>query len=1206
MRRWEFVGGKSNKFWEAELDGATVTTRYGRIGTNGQSIVKKFDSPAKAESHLNRLIAEKVKKGYAEVVATTADEPSPGSLAPEPAGLPDEPAPEPAPASPVPEPAGLPDEDTFVMPASWRRVLHPRHGGVARTTAPADPDAAAEVGHWLREAARNIDELLAHPSSDPQLVKEARACLDGDETPQGTAVVSQIVVTSARVETERFADTWVAAHGLAFAARTLAELADVKVNWPAGPSSAAPWLAFRSPGEPFGWGWWWKAAAARVRALLAAAGDDDYRAVVRALAGHRGSAAQRLVVAYLAPTETAWVDECCAAPPSGGYQTATDSTLLFTSLSTPGQVAALGDRARFDWGQWSLDVLATVVEGVGTAIAPMLVAALDEESGGAGGRRLALDVLSRLPTDEAFQLMLDRVEGKYVQPALLEAMRRFPVRALRLLARAADGKNATARRLLGGHLLAQPEPTAAALPGLPEDVRAVVASLSGELTRVAAVPIGSLPRPLADPPWTRRRKTAAPAVVAGLEPPDEAAVVWADGERERWRTAGAAYAHWRSRPWEEAVRDYHAGKIRGYEEIGLFLHGPADLIGPLLADWRPSWEWDADTWMKAILAAYELAALPAALRVATANPASAGVVLLPFRDVRVARLMADWLVRLKSARRTALAWFGRHGAEAASLLVPDAVGATGHARAAAEAALRLIATTRDVRPAARAYGSEAEAAVETLLAADPLDDVPARMPKPGAWADPALLPQVLLRDRARALPPEATGHLLTMLAISRPGQPYAGIEVVREVCDPASLAEFGWAVFERWRTAGMPSKDGWALTGLGVLGDDETVRRLTPVIRAWPGDGGHARAVTGLDVLAEIGTEIALVHLNGISQRVKFKGLKVRAQEKIQEVARGLGLSTEQLADRLVPDFGLDDDGSMVLDYGPRRFVVGFDEQLKPYVADESGKRRKDLPAPGARDDEEMAPAARKRFAALKKDVRTIAGDVIRRLETAMVARRGWTVAEFTDLFVRHPLTWHLARRLVWSAGGAEFRVAEDRTLADVEDDPYTLPAGATVTIAHPVTMPGTVEAWAEVFADYEILQPFPQLGRPVYALTDEERAGARLTRFEGVTVPTTRLLGMQRRGWARGEPQDAGIERWFSREAGADRFIVLGLEPGIAAGYVDEFPEQRLDAVWINSCPDDYWPSRKTTLRFGDLDPVMASEVVAELTELTNLPRSI
>ncbi|MFD0330380.1 hypothetical protein ACFQZC_24780 [Streptacidiphilus monticola] len=47
-------------------------------------------------------------------------------------------------------------------------------------------------------------------------------------------------------------------------------------------------------------------------------------------------------------------------------------------------------------------------------------------------------------------------------------------------------------------------------------------------------------------------------------------------------------------------------------------------------------------------------------------------------------------------------------------------------------------------------------------------------------------------------------------------------------------------------------------------------------------------------------------------------------------MAEGLGLTGDQLSDRLVPDLGLESDGTTVVDYGTRRFTVGFDEQLRP------------------------------------------------------------------------------------------------------------------------------------------------------------------------------------------------------------------------------------------------------------------------------------
>ena len=88
----------------------------------------------------------------------------------------------------------------------------------------------------------------------------------------------------------------------------------------------------------------------------------------------------------------------------------------------------------------------------------------------------------------------------------------------------------------------------------------------------------------------------------------------------------------------------------------------------------------------------------------------------------------------------------------------------------------------------------------------------------------------------------------------------------------------------------------------------------------------------GLDVLTEMGSEVALMNLYGISQKLKFKGLKNKAKEKVQEVAEQRGLTELQLADRLVPDFDLDARGSTTLDFGARQFTVGFDERLRPIV----------------------------------------------------------------------------------------------------------------------------------------------------------------------------------------------------------------------------------------------------------------------------------
>ena len=64
MPRYEFSEGSSNKFWEINLNGKAFTTTYGKIGTSGQTSIKTWKDNAEAKKEYDKLVAEKVKKGY--------------------------------------------------------------------------------------------------------------------------------------------------------------------------------------------------------------------------------------------------------------------------------------------------------------------------------------------------------------------------------------------------------------------------------------------------------------------------------------------------------------------------------------------------------------------------------------------------------------------------------------------------------------------------------------------------------------------------------------------------------------------------------------------------------------------------------------------------------------------------------------------------------------------------------------------------------------------------------------------------------------------------------------------------------------------------------------------------------------------------------------------------------------------------------------
>src|SRR5205823_1797158 len=108
----------------------------------------------------------------------------------------------------------------------------------------------------------------------------------------------------------------------------------------------------------------------------------------------------------------------------------------------------------------------------------------------------------------------------------------------------------------------------------------------------------------------------------------------------------------------------------------------------------------------------------------------------------------------------------------------------------------------------------------------------------------------------------------------------------------------------------------------------------------------------------------------------------------------------------------------------------------------------------------------------------------------------------------------------------ATFRVTEEQDYASVKDEALQLPKDSHIGIVHPLHLsPDLAAGWGEVFSDYEIISPFPQIGRPVYQLEEGEDTKREITRFGNVKIPALALVGtLDRLNWTRGIPQDAGV----------------------------------------------------------------------------------
>ncbi|ONF94035.1 DUF4132 domain-containing protein [Leptospira santarosai] len=493
-----------------------------------------------------------------------------------------------------------------------------------------------------------------------------------------------------------------------------------------------------------------------------------------------------------------------------------------------------------------------------------------------------------------------------------------------------------------------------------------------------------------------------------------------------------------------------------------------------------------------------------------------------------------------------------------------------------------------------------------------LSDAVKSVPKGKAisWVVPEELPPILVQKKKLSVPQIAA--VLSELKEKGLGESSALLNGLKEHATSASLDDFVWKLFELWISLGAPNKDKWAFTALGALGGDRIALKLTPLIKVWPGESQHQRAVLGLEILKTIGSDTALMQLNGIAQKVKFKGLKEMANTFMESIAKKKGLKKSELEDRVIPDCGLDEEGKREFDFGPRKFQFVLGPDLKPMVKDEDGKIKDDLPKPNSKDDSDSANASVEEWKLMKKQIREIGKIQAQRMEQAMVTGRRWKTEEWEMLIAKHPLMTHIAKTILWwvcfpdrEKSVEVFRLTEERDYADVHDNSLNLRGGSYVGIVHPLLLLSEEKkSWGQLFTDYEIVSPFSQLGRPVYVLSEEDKSKREIPGFTKQKVKAEQLVfGLEKMGWSRGAAGDGGGIDEHSKQFEIDDVTAVIRYDGDDLSY-GNIGGQNLDlegAYFVKGLREpSFYEDKETKLSLQEINPLAFSETLHGLIQVS------
>ncbi len=414
----------------------------------------------------------------------------------------------------------------------------------------------------------------------------------------------------------------------------------------------------------------------------------------------------------------------------------------------------------------------------------------------------------------------------------------------------------------------------------------------------------------------------------------------------------------------------------------------------------------------------------------------------------------------------------------------------------------------------------------------------------------------------------------------------------------ADLAAFSLEVLGKWLEQGAAAKQKWVLHAAAQHGGYEAQTTLLHYIKEWSEHSRGAIAAEAVRAIAFKGTSEALMAVDEMARKFKNRQVRSAAADALSQAADALHITTEELADRIVPNLGFDENLCREFDYGTRQFKVYLTPALELEIF-EGTKKLKNLPKPGAKDDAEIAETSAKAFKEMKKQMKTVITAQKQRLEYVLMCHRTWTAQGWQELFVKNPVMHCFAIGLIWGTYDENgnlletFRYMEDGTFNTADEDEYELPEQAVIGLVHPIELEEDVlSAWTEQLADYEITQPFAQLARPMHRLEEAERSAAEVNCFAGKTMTNVALLGrMTKFGWDKGTPQDAGFFYEFTRsdvvrrekdEAGIMQNVGHGAElifSGMSAAYYET---------------DDVTIEKVQFFRLGDAKPIALGEVNA------------
>ena len=288
-------------------------------------------------------------------------------------------------------------------------------------------------------------------------------------------------------------------------------------------------------------------------------------------------------------------------------------------------------------------------------------------------------------------------------------------------------------------------------------------------------------------------------------------------------------------------------------------------------------------------------------------------------------------------------------------------------------------------------------------------------------------------------------------------------------------------VYEKWIYEGADTSYKYVMIPYLVYENEYKIDKIVYKIKEWCESGRISLANYAISALASNGSINSLIVIDYISSNFKYFQIKNTSKLAFKSVAKRLNISEDKLSDKIIPDFGIDLNGTKTLKDEKYSFTIYLNEKLDiDKILDNNTNKYINKLDKYSNLDKNILDE----FNSIKNHIKICYKFQISRLYKALMTGKKWSIEDWKEVFANNYIMNILADMFIWTLYNKNGKIVKhlkynrnDNSFYTLDNEKYKINKQYQLSLASPIEMSKEdIEKSKAVISKLKIKQPFNQM----------------------------------------------------------------------------------------------------------------------------------